>query len=145
VTGNISFRFLSNPFLKAFFEKLRPSYKLPTEKHTMPKVLIPAEYVRVKKSVDDALKSSDFLSISSDGWTDVNDTPIINFIIHAPKPYLFSSIDTTGKAHSGDYICEKISEVFACKKKKRKIVFIRKLKKLGRQRLFLWSPITPQI
>jgi lysyl-tRNA synthetase class I len=78
----------------------------------MPKVLIPAEYVRVKKSVDDALKSSDFLSISSDGWTDVNDTPIINFIIHSPKPYLFSSVDTTGEAHSGQYICDKISEVF---------------------------------
>jgi hypothetical protein len=77
----------------------------------MPKILIPKEYARVKESVEDAMNSSDFLSISSDGWTDINNTPIINVIVHNPKPYLYNSIDSTGDSHSGQYICDKISAV----------------------------------
>jgi hypothetical protein len=51
VTGNISAKFLSNPFFKAWVEKLRPAYKLPSQKHSFPKVLLPKEYNRAKAQV----------------------------------------------------------------------------------------------
>jgi len=83
----VAANFLDNPFFKQFIGKLRPSYK--------PKVLVPAEFDRVQKSVETAMNSADFLAVTSDGWTDVKGSRLINVLVHTPKPYLFSTIDAT--------------------------------------------------
>jgi hypothetical protein len=100
---------LDNPFFKQFMDKARPSYKLPARNEKFAKKLIPAEFERVKQAVDKATNQSDFLALTSDGWTDVARNRLINVIVHTPKPYLFSSIDATAEVHSGQFIAELLS------------------------------------
>lgn len=89
--------------------KARPSYKLPSRNDKFTKKLVPNEYERVKKSVELAINSADFLALSSDGWTDISCNRLINFIVHTPTPYLFSSINATADIHSGQHIADLMS------------------------------------
>jgi hypothetical protein len=68
--------------------------------------LVPAEYERVQNAVQNATNSSDFLALSSDGWSDVSRNRLINVIVHTPTPFLFSTIDATLDEHTGEYICD---------------------------------------
>lgn len=70
---------------------------------------MPAEFDRVQKTVEKATNKADFLSVSSDGWTDVNGRRLINIIAHTPKPYLFNSIDATQDSHGAPFICQTLS------------------------------------
>jgi len=101
--------FLDNPFFKQFMDKLRPSYKLPSRNSKFSKTLIPAEYERVQKAVEKATSEADFLSMSSDGWTDIKGSRLINVIAHTPKPFLFNSIDATQDIHDAPFICQTLS------------------------------------
>lgn len=109
MTGNIAANFLDNPFFQQFIRKLRPSYKLPARNGKYSKALVPAEFKRVQEAVKEATDSADFLSITSDGWSDVSGNRLINVLVHTPKPYLFSTIDATLTAHTGEYICNILS------------------------------------
>jgi hypothetical protein len=70
---------------------------------------VPAEHERVQKAVEKATNEADFLSVSSDGWTDINGKRLINVIAHTPKPYLFNSIDATQDSHDAPFICQTLS------------------------------------
>ena len=90
---------------------MRPSYKLPSRPNNFAKILVPNEFKRVEQLVQNATNSADFVSISSDGWTDVNDNKIVNILVHTPKSYLYESIDTLDEPHTGEYIAKTISKV----------------------------------
>jgi hypothetical protein len=106
VTGNIAANFLDSPFFKHFVNKLKLAYKLPARNRKYSKVLIPTEYERVQKAVENATNSSDFLALESDRWSDVSRNRLINVIVHTPIPYLISTIDATLEEHTGQYIFE---------------------------------------
>jgi hypothetical protein len=105
ITGNIAAHFLDNPFFKEFIDKLRPSYKLPSRNSKFSKVLVLDEFKRVQEAVEKASYSTDFLAISSDGWSDVTGNRLINVLVHTLKPYLFNTIDATKEVHEGQFIC----------------------------------------
>ena len=72
-------------------------------------MLVPAEFKRVKETVENATNSADFLAVTSDGWTDITGSRLINVLVHTPKPYLFTTIDATKDSHTGRFICDKLS------------------------------------
>ena len=102
---------MENPFFKEFCQKLKPSYKLPSQQNDFTKILVPSEFKRVEQLVENATNSADFLSISSDGFTDVNENRIVNILVHAQKPYLYESIDTLDEPHTDEYIAKIFSQV----------------------------------
>uniref|UniRef100_A0A915DNN1 Uncharacterized protein n=1 Tax=Ditylenchus dipsaci TaxID=166011 RepID=A0A915DNN1_9BILA len=53
-TGNIAANFLDNPFFNQMMNKMRLSYKLPTRKYQYSKLLIPTEFERVKRNLEEA-------------------------------------------------------------------------------------------
>ena len=108
-TGNIPANFLDNLFLKELFCKLRPAYELPS-RYQFSTTLLNAEYQRIQKMVEEAINSTDFLTLSSGGWTDISSNRLINVVVHTPKPFLFSRIDATSEEHTGVYICGLLSE-----------------------------------
>lgn len=83
---------------------LRPSYKLPSRNSKFSNVLVPAEFDRVRKAVETATNSADYLAISSDGWTDVKGNRLINILVHTPKPYLFNTVNATEDSHDAPFI-----------------------------------------
>jgi hypothetical protein len=101
--------FLDNAFFKQFVSKLRPSYKLPSRNEKFSKVLVPSEFERVKQVVEEATNKADFLSVSSDGWTDIKGSRMINVIAHTPKSFLFNSIDATKDSHDAPFIFQTLS------------------------------------
>jgi hypothetical protein len=104
ITGNISFRFLDNPFWMQFIRKLRPAYKSPTTRQFA--TLLSREYEQSKLTVTDVINNADFVSLTSDGWTDVSRNRLINVIAHTPDPLFYDTIDATMESHTGDLICE---------------------------------------
>jgi len=104
ITGNVPALFLANPFFKQFIAMLRPSYKLPSRNSKFSNVLVPAEFDRVRKAVETATNSADYLAISSDGWTDVKGNRLINILVHTPKPYLFNTVNATEDSHDAPFI-----------------------------------------
>jgi hypothetical protein len=83
---------------------MRPSYQIPNRNKKFSKVLVPTEYERMKTELEAVIKKEDFVGLSSDGWKDVAQNKLVNFIVHAPKPFLFETIDTEGKSQTAIYI-----------------------------------------
>lgn len=54
---------------------------------------------------------SKYLSLQCDGWSNIRNEGIINFIICTPKPYFISSVETVHFNHTSDYITEQIEKV----------------------------------
>lgn len=89
---------------------MRPSYKLPSRNFKFSKVLVPAEFDRVQRMVEKAVNEADFLSLSSDGWSDIKGNRLINAIVHTPKSFLYNSIDATQDSHDANFICQILSK-----------------------------------
>lgn len=52
------------------------------------------------------------LVLGSDGWTDAQGIPLLNFLLSSPKGINFlHALDTSGQEKTGEFIAEKLSEV----------------------------------
>lgn len=56
--------------------------------------LVPTLFSNLKYSVDMAINQSPSVSLSCDGWTDIQRNEIVNTMVHTPIPYLYESVDT---------------------------------------------------
>jgi len=90
---------------------LRPSYSLPSRDYTLTKKLIPAAYAKLQEDIKKAISDANYVSISTDSWTDVSGNSIMNFVVHTPKPYLYKFVDVSDDRESGEFICERLCEV----------------------------------
>uniref|UniRef100_A0A7E4VIJ1 DUF659 domain-containing protein n=1 Tax=Panagrellus redivivus TaxID=6233 RepID=A0A7E4VIJ1_PANRE len=106
ITSNIAFSFLDNEYFKSFLARLVPSYKLPDRYHGMTKTLVPQEYQRIRNFVDQALSEADYVSLSTDGWSDINQRFFLNLLVHTPKPWLHLFEDVTDESETGEKIYE---------------------------------------
>lgn len=58
-----------------------------------------------------AMKVTGFV-LSSDGWTDAQSRPLLNFMLMSPKGIKFlRALDTSGQEKTGEFIADKMSEV----------------------------------
>lgn len=68
--------------------------------------MIPKEYVDVKLRVDSFVRESKAVTISTDGWTDINQRTILNFIIHTPEPRRYYFMDVTADGETGEVVAK---------------------------------------
>jgi len=97
---------LEHPLWINVFKFLRPSLQLPSRK-TLSNSLLENEY----NTVETKIAQSKYLSLQCDGWSNICNEGVINFIICTPKPYFISSIETIHFNHTSDYISEPIQKV----------------------------------
>lgn len=107
--NGLAFNLVKSPYLQEFCEvlgKYGPSYTLPSY-NALREDLLEREYNRVS-SMTTQLKSSladTACTITSDGWTSVQNKPLLNVLMVTPKGNVFiGAEDTSGKAKTGDYI-----------------------------------------
>jgi hypothetical protein len=100
---------LENEWRKEFFQKLRPSFKLPS-RYQLSNKLLDNEYKSVQEKVKQKIQSSETLTLLSDGWTDINGTALINILFTTPEPVFYTSIDSKLERHTGEYICSILSQ-----------------------------------
>ncbi|KAJ8909268.1 hypothetical protein NQ315_017548 [Exocentrus adspersus] len=101
---------------KSTIQKNRHIQKLLQQIHLMrmKKIIIIVTKLSARKEssaaavacVEDVLEKSDSLYIQTDGWTDITGTSLLNIIFTTPKPIFYKAIDSKDTAHTGQYICD---------------------------------------
>jgi Protein of unknown function (DUF 659) len=93
------------------FQLCRPDVKLSTRKE-LSSALLNQCYDDVKKKIDSYLASSPYHCITSDGWSNIKNEPIINYVIVSPSVSLFlESIYTGEKSHNAQFLSDDISRI----------------------------------
>nr|XP_047131849.1 uncharacterized protein LOC124810878 [Hydra vulgaris] len=99
---------VENRYWKTFLNNLRPAYKIPT-RNEMSNRLLDNEYNRISANVKEVVATADSLGFMCDGWSNVRNEAVINFVLTLPLsvPVLWKSLPS-GKMciHSSDYITE---------------------------------------
>jgi hypothetical protein len=104
------FSTVENTLWLTFFQKLRPSYKVPS-RYALANTLLDKEDERISEQVAIKIAEAESVAVISDGWTNVNNSPVINFIIATPDPVFLRSVTTDENRHTGDYIAELLIQV----------------------------------
>lgn len=93
-----------NPYWQKAMKKIRPAYSLPS-RYKLTNALLTAEYDRV------SVAAASSLALMCDGWTNIRNESIINFVVTMPKPVFYKSIATGTISHTGEYMANTILEV----------------------------------
>ncbi|KAJ8969493.1 hypothetical protein NQ314_001718 [Rhamnusium bicolor] len=104
------FSIVENNEWQTFFKKLRPSFVLPTT-YLLANRLLNDEYDRVQVQVEEKLRQSENLSLQCDGWSNLRNESVINFIITTPDPLFVKTVLTKTERHTGDYLESIITDV----------------------------------
>ncbi|KAF1313817.1 Exocyst complex component 4, partial [Globisporangium splendens] len=101
----IPFRCVEDPNFRAMFD-----YDLPS-RHQLASRLLDSIYDREKAHAIEASTEATHLSIVTDGWSNINNESIINFVITKPhiRPVFWKSISTHDAAHTSVFIARSIS------------------------------------
>lgn len=104
------FSIVEHPTWIKFFKLLRPSYILPSRK-TVSTKLLDSKFDDMETSLENKLKNSSNMHLQCDGWSNIRNEAIINFIITTPEPVFVKYLDTKTNRHTAEYICQEIIKV----------------------------------
>ncbi|KAJ2938743.1 hypothetical protein O0L34_g3356 [Tuta absoluta] len=99
---------VEHPLWRTFYEKL--NFKLPTRKALATKYLDKL-YNEMLTALNKDLKESDFLHIQCDGWSNIRNEGIINFLISKPDIVFIKSLSTDENRHTSEYLAAEIEKV----------------------------------
>ncbi|XP_050065658.1 uncharacterized protein LOC126554641 [Aphis gossypii] len=122
-TSGIPLSIVEHKSWKQLFYTIRPSYKLPNRK-TLSTTLLEKEFLLQKFKVENKIAESKCLSIQCDGWSNLRQEGIINFVITTPEPFFVDFIDTDGKRHTAEYLASQIITVINKYNPKKFVAFI---------------------
>lgn len=101
---------VENPVWKKFFKSMRPAFTPPSRKHVS-STLLDKKYEEVKKSLEENLKNAINMHLQCDGWSNIRNEAIINFVITTPEPVFVKFLDTKDNRHTAEYLCGEILNV----------------------------------
>lgn len=101
---------VEHPLWKEFFAKIRPVFKIPARKQVSTSHL-DAHYKKMKEETNEKIANSKYLSLQCDGWSNLRNEGIINFIIGTPEPLLVHFEVCKENRHTGEYISEKMEDI----------------------------------
>lgn len=112
---------VDHPLWKSFFEKL--NFKLPTRKALATKYLEKL-YSELHKELSDDIAKSPFFHVQCDGWSNVRNEGIINFLICKPETIFVKSLSTEDNRHTSEYLATEIEKVIKTYDEKKTFVVI---------------------
>jgi len=101
---------VEQPAWVKFFKTLRPAFQLPTRK-TVSKSYLDTIYNEMQANISVELNEATTLHLQLNGWSNIRNEGIINFIINKPEPRFVSFLDTTDNRHTSEYIKTEIINV----------------------------------
>lgn len=101
---------MDNPCWKELFSFIRPSYKIPS-RYMVSGPFLEKEYKNVSTMVAEAIAAADSVGLAVDGWSNIRNEPVVNFVVTTPKPFLFKVLPTGKSSHTGEYMTDEISSV----------------------------------
>lgn len=108
--SNAPFSIVENEYFKDFMTRARPSFCLPSRR-TVAGSMLDREFKKITQITNEKIKSAEFLTLLSDGWTDINGTPIINLILCTPSPIFYKSMTLGEESHTGENIYSVLKSV----------------------------------
>jgi len=97
-----------HPLWIDFFKQIRPTFKLPCRKST---VYVDKVYADMQSSITYDLLEANDLHIQLDGWTNINNDGIINFVICKPVPLFVKFLNTKDNRHTAEYLKNQTVEI----------------------------------
>lgn len=101
---------VEHPLWREFFSKLRPSFNLPSRKQ-ISTTLLDSQYEKTKEVVEKEIKNAKILHLQCDGWSNVRNESIINFVVTQPKPYFVDFVASEANRHTGEYLGGQVEKV----------------------------------
>lgn len=101
---------LEHPLWQKVFAACRPVYKIPT-RSSLSSTLLESQYSEMKKKVSEIVLSAPHLHLQCDGWTNIRNNGIMNFILSTPRPVFVKSVATGQNRHTAEYITDEINKV----------------------------------
>ncbi|CAG8809376.1 18942_t:CDS:2, partial [Dentiscutata erythropus] len=86
-SAGMSFNVIENEDIKAVFQKDIPWFKVPS-RYCLSNTLLNQEHVRIKQLVESILNESEYLCITSDGWSNIHRLPWACQIVRSMKEIL---------------------------------------------------------
>lgn len=108
-SAGIPFNVVENIDFQLFLQKACPLFQIPS-RHTLSGNLLNKEYQDLKKVVRNVFNETPNFCITSDGWSNVNKSSVINYMITTPKPIFYRSVYTKEEHHTGENIAKGIEE-----------------------------------
>lgn len=101
---------VEHPLWIDFFQKLRPAYKLPS-RFRMSTTYLEAQYTEMKEEITKIIQETKNLHLQCDGWSNIRNESIINFVISKPEPLFVDFKMTKTERHNAKYLAEIIGSV----------------------------------
>ena len=118
VYGNaLPFSIVEKELFKDLLKALRPSYfNFITSRYQLSGHLLNAQYNSQKIKINDIINSSNNWSIITDGWLNISNERVINFLLvqvdsDYPTPMFLKPIKPKQSSVSGEYMTEKLKQV----------------------------------
>ncbi|XP_071387813.1 uncharacterized protein [Centroberyx affinis] len=99
-----------NVYWRRFFSVLRPAYCPPT-RQALSSHLLDCEYDRVQSQVHETIGKADCVAIICSGWSNIQETRTINYIVSAPLPLFYKSTQTKEHTHTSTFIAEELKDI----------------------------------
>lgn len=103
---------VEHPLWIQFFKSIRSSFTLPSRK-SLATTQLDKQYNEMLVKITSKIESSKNLSLQCDGWTNIRNEPIINFVITTPEPLFHSFLSTKENRHTGEYMAEQIDNLIS--------------------------------
>ena len=101
---------IENPFFVQALHQINPEYNPPSRK-VLSTRLLEREYKQISIDVKKLVKNANYICLTSDGWTNIHQEPIINFTVTTPQPIFWKALETKEISHTGDYIAQQFEIV----------------------------------
>lgn len=101
---------IENPFFIQALKQINPEYHPPSRK-VLSTSLLEKEYKLVSNDIKKLIKNAKYVCITSDGWTNIHQESIINFMITTPQPIFWKALETKENSHTGEYIAQQFNSV----------------------------------
>lgn len=101
---------VEHPLWIEFFKKVRPSYNLPS-RFRLASTYLDSQYSEMQCEVKRQLTESKHLHLQCDGWSNIRNESIINFVISKPQPLFVDFIMSKENKHDACYLAEQIEKV----------------------------------
>lgn len=108
--GGAPLSLVEQPLWKELFGELQPSYKLPSRKY-LSTTLLDETYSEMEKEITERLNSGSDLHLQLDGWSNIRNEGIINFLVSTPEPAFVKYLNTESNRHTSEYIAKEIIDV----------------------------------
>jgi Protein of unknown function (DUF 659)/BED zinc finger len=101
---------IENAFFIQALHKINSEYHPPSRK-VLSTTLLEKEYKQISANIKNQVKNANYVCLISDGWTNIHQESIINFMVTTPQPIFWKALETKESSHTGDYIAQQFDTV----------------------------------